>query len=115
MSRILYLDQILHFPLSFFPIIGQSADNLLRYPSSAGVDPEAIAVAERMLEEIGCPRRPKYTASQLARHLGDDPRTWRRRFQLHEIEGFRSGRAWIASWSGLVRYVAQGQNVVPLN
>lgn len=79
------------------------------------IDPAALGVAERMLEEIECPRRSRFTPSQLAEVMGDEPRTWQRRCELGEIGAFRKGRDWVIPWARLVAWVALRQNVIAMN
>lgn len=81
------------------------------------IDPAALAVAEQLLLELHCPRREKgYTTGHLAVDIpGDDVRTWRRRFEVGEIEGFRRGRDWVTTWPRLVKWVALSQNVISQN
>lgn len=79
------------------------------------LDPAAEAVALQLLDELGVPRRRKFTPTQLAQDVGGRARSWQRACQLGEIAAVRIPGGWLVTWRALVLYFAEHQNVVSMN
>lgn len=79
------------------------------------IDPDALAVAEQLLQELGVPRRVKFTPNQLAADVGGSARGWRRECELRAIGAVRIPGGWVIPYARLVAYFAARQNVVALN
>jgi hypothetical protein len=78
-------------------------------------NPQALALAELMLSELGVPRRVKFTPSQLASDVGGSARAWQRACELGEIGAVRAIGGWLIPWTRLVRFIAARQNLVEMN
>lgn len=84
-------------------------------PLEPAINPEALAIAERLLSEFGVPRRVRFTPSQLAQDVGGSTRAWQRECEIGNIGAVHSVGGWIVSWHRLVAYVARRQNIVEMN
>jgi hypothetical protein len=76
------------------------------------LEPEAEAVALRILKDLEVPQRVRFTPAQLAEDVGvGTPRSWQRACQLGIIEAVHFPGGYLISWRALVAYVAEHQNV----
>lgn len=79
------------------------------------VEPTVEAAVLRFLEELGVPKRPRFSPTHLAQDLGGTERTWQRHCRLGDIEACRLPGGWVVTPRALIAFLARRHNLASLN